>query len=678
MSTVQGIHQFDMNDEMLLKAGVNTIKPLEVSTVLMNELAPRYRVFRHGGDELDTVGIAHLLVDDNLRSSVIEILGTRSKTEKLLADVTVTQNGQFSTNSDSISFDICEDRILNSSLSVNPTIALILANLLTPFRLTYGLAARSFTVKTIEQDDKVYPGKQEIIAELKENIIKKMLDDIDWSFMQDKGKKKESISYIAAGYESQFLILERNLARLKKFERDFENVLVLIKSFVAKDYTHYTPEEIEFFSENSFLALATNITLIREAMDIKFSRPTSGYVFWMDAVNNLNSVISSSECYRMVEIAKIKELYTLSHVETSGIRKGIILSRNMSESTNLGIYHSRAVGNGGLVKLTKDKGAENFLNPIFTKLKAIDSAKIHEFASSSLSNVVTRDTRSFIHELNVSSEELEYIAASLSDKVYLDTTGYVDNKGAFKLAYLIDTKSAKVDEKFGSFLGSAVVTNSIIPLFYAEPYVGRIALTLENNPIDDDKRTMMVGVKNVFGLKLDTELRKKLVIGSASLPVKWKISDLTGLVALDNTYSTLPLVGKILFSELLQTHKSLRAFAAGMNHQSVSNFLSSVEVDIDMRFVSVVKGILDSEEVELMMQTAKSRIWSENQSQFKGKRLADSVLAEEHVLTRLKLEVAFFIIGRLGFIPDSKVVKEMMDLMTSTHAFTSLVVRSGK
>lgn len=672
-----GIENIDLNREKVynVSADKSVLKPLRVQTVLMDDQAPRYFSYIHGGDTFDIHGVARLLTNDVVRESVLNVLSSRVNMEIAIKAITASQNDTFYSNSDSLNFDIIVERLKSSSLNLTQQTCTVLSNFFTKFRQEYGLSSRSFEVKELVKLETVYPSTEDLIFEVKESIIREQLELIDWSFLKNEGKRKVGISAIASAYEDRFLTFERSLQKIKKFERDMSSVLILIRSYVIKSFDSYTAEELAFFEDDSFLNLATNYSLVLESLKLSYERPTTGYVFWITAVQSVSSILSSSEKFRVQSLSAVKEMYTLKHIEFDGqYRKGSILIRNMRESTNLGIYHKKEVGTAGLTRLTEDKGAENYLSPIYTKMTQLDTNEIMDFAEGILGLVVTPETKHFLFRLNVEKLDLEYLAASVSEKVYIDIGKYVSDKKSpnIKIGYLIDTNKAKIENNFGTLMGSTVVEEASLPLFYADEFSGKRMLELANNPVDGDKRTLYTSVdKSILGAKLDEELKKTFKIDNHVITTRWSIGDLSGLIGLDNTYATIPLVGCKIYSDFMSTYDNLKNYISTLNRGTLQQYNSHINLEIDSQFVARLVDIIRSDEILQTTNTAIAKIWAS--SDFEQKRLADSVLVESYARAEIKINVTFFFLSRLGFITDTKTLNKITKLLKESSAFKLLV-----
>lgn len=680
-----GVHPITLDRTKNVNPNLN-LTSFHAATVIAALECPKTYVYNIGGDIQDLHGVAKLLTSKDVREEIINVISTPATIVKILEVITSSQGGTFATDIDSISFDMVKERIFRD-IKVSQVASYVLANLFTPFRTIMGLAAASNQVQFLEAETNIYPTKEELINELVIQQIVTSLKDIDYSFLKND-KKRIGIADIANKYERALYPLVMKFNTLSSISRSYETVLALVRAFISKNFDEYTPEEIHFFKEERFINLAYNYTVIKHALEIEYvqgpdgkeakgkpNRPAIGDMYWMQSVERVSSGINSSNKYSIIEINTIKEFYSVTNiVDIRGFKKGVVISRNFRENSKLAAYRKRSIGmpSDGLSRLYEDKTAESVLSGIYSTLASLDSTRIHHFASSALQNIVSPETDYFLYTINVPSSEIEYLSFIFSNKVMIsikDTT----NISPVEFAYGIDIKDSLVSDELKTFFSYGVVNDPYISLFYSKDYEGKRAIVVDANPIAQTKNVLFSEIDSILTESLAGPVTFKLTYNNLTLKPRWDLAELTGLDDLNDVYATIPLVGSIIFDQLLSTHGELSSY---FKKEGSSGSLKGIEKDalesLNLQFLSLLLPILRTKDIDYLLSSAISQLWSTGA--FTGTRMGASILTENHIKNELRVRLVLFVAAKLGFINDERQIKSIIGLLNSTKSFDRLIM----
>lgn len=642
---------------------------LHANTILAALDHPRTYSYNLGGDKIDVSGVSSLLLDAKIRAEVLSVIQDGVKIREIIEMISGARYGVFAANTDSVSFEIVRQRLFDSlKLSIEATY--VIANLFTPFRTIMGLAAASYQIQSIKAASRVYPTHDELVQELELQAIESAISEIDFSFIKSD-KSKIGVGDIATKYERALYPLTMKFQMLPSLARNYQAVLALVRSYVLKDFDSYSTEEVHFFEEERFLSLATNITIIKHALATKESRPIIGSTFWMQAVERVGLGIASSSKYDVIEIGTVREFYTItSTTDVRGFKNGLIISRNLAEKSQLKSFKVTNVA-GDFQKLYEDKTVEAVLGGVYSTLATLTSEKIHGFVHKALQNVASPDKNYTLYMMNVPADELEYLGIIFAKGLLLDRD-LIKNK--FKFIYEINTENSLIADELKTFFSYGLVVDPLISLFYTGDFAGKRVVSVDNNPISDVKNTLFYNIDQILSKKLGGSVKFKFESGGATITPQWELAELTGLVNLEDTHGTVPLIGHILFDQLVNAYNHLNTYYTingNIDGSSSADINYAIE-NLNASFLSLIAPILKTKDIDHLLSSAISQIW--NSGIVKGTRFAGSVLNEDRVKVELRIRLMIFIANKLGFINDNDNSKKMIQALSSSKAFERLLI----
>lgn len=667
---IQGIHKVNLDSENNKIAATNTIR-LIANTVIAAPGNPTTYTYTLGGDQIDVNGLTKLLADKEVRQEFLDELANSTRINELIEAITSARYGQFATNSDSLSFEMVRDRIQSvSKVSLGTVYAL--ANIFTPLRTITGINAASNTIQTFKAETEIYPTAESLVQHLVEQEIESYLNDIKYDFI-DGSKKKVGVADVAAKYESAFFPLQNKFNQLLQIERSYQAVLALVKSYVLKDFDAYQPEEQIIFSDDRFLQLASNFTVIKHALETQPNRPAMGYAFWISSVERIAIGIAASKKYFVTELAAVKELYTVSNVtENRGFKKAVIISRNLKEDTVLATYRVKNVGQD-LSRLYEDSSTNIVLGSIYKSFTSIDTTHVHNYAERCFQNLVGSESEFYLYALGIPEEELEYLAMIFSGQVLLSLDDYENGKGNVTLLYQLNVKDSLIDDNLKTFMNYSMVKNKLVALFYAPEHSGKTAITIKNNPISNTKHTLFKDIRGILGSSLAEKVSFTMKYQNQVLKPKWDIGRLTGLVDLADTHCVVPIVGSVIFDQLIATHRSmLNLYREDFSKNESLGLTAQTLESANLSFVQVLTNILTNKDIDNILNAAIGSIWSE--SDHVKTRFANSIFAEDRFNAEFRVRMVLFLAAKLGFIEDQDHIKVILAALRDSGAFSRMLI----
>lgn len=669
-----GVHTIALTDKSQpSNASLKQSIKLQVNTILAALDHPKTYVYNLGGDRIDVAGVSLLLSEEKVRKEVLEIIQDGTQIRSIIELISGARYGIFATDTDSVSFEIVRKRLFDE-LKYSVETTYVIANLFTPFRTIMGLAAASYQIQTLKADRVIYPSKDDVIRELEIQLIETAVNDIDFSFIKND-KKKIGVGDVATKYERALYPLVMKFQMLNGIKRNYETVLALVRSYVLKDFDNYDQEELAFFEEERFLALATNISIVKHALETKDSRPAIGSTFWIQSTERIGLGIASSSKYDIIEIGTVREFYTISSTtDLRGFKNGLIISRNLAEHSQLKTYRVNKVGTD-FMKLYEDKTTEAVLGGVYSTLTTLDSAKIHSFVVKALQNVAAPTNDYVMYTMNVPTDELEYLGIIFSEGVLLDRDLVKNN---FNFIYQINTEGSLIADELSTFFSYGLVTDPMVSLFYTNDFVGKRCITVNNNPIADVKNTLFHNVDEILTEKLGGSVKFKFTTGSTTVTPEWELAELTGLVDLEDTHAAIPLVGSILFNQLISSYNHLTTYYnTKMKHDDKDKQNGGADIryaieNLNSQFLSLIAPILKTKDIDHLLSSAVSQIW--NGGLVKGTRFGSSILTEDRVRVELRIRLMIFVAIKLGFIEDRNAATKMITALGESKAFERLII----
>lgn len=663
-----GIHTISLTDQSQpSNLALSSAQKLICNTIIAALDNPRTYVYNLGGDRIDIPGISTLLINSKVRDEVISVMQDGIRIREIIEAISGAKYGVFATDTDSISFEIVRDR-LTEILPISQAAIYVVSNFFTPFRTIMGLMAPSYVIQKMVAKKDIYPSKDSLIEELIFQQIETAVTELDFSFLKND-KKKLGVGDIAGRYERAFHSLAMKFQSLNSIERKYNAVLALVRSYVLKEFDGYDPEELSFFQEDRFLNLASNITIVKHALEEANGRPLIGNSFWLSAIETIGLGLASSKMYSVIEIGTIREFYTITSIDdVRDFKQGLIISRNLKENTSLKAYRSMEVGKD-LTKLYEDKTVEAALNGIYTTLASLDSKAIHNFVHRSLQNVATPDNKYALYTMNTPANELEYMAIIFSKGLMISA----DVNNNFKFIYEIDISNSRIADELKTVFSVGLVTDPLVSLFYSSDFDGKRVIAVDNHPISDTKNVLFKNSNEVltqsFGGK---PIKFKFTAGNVSLSPSWSLAKLTGLVNLENIRGTTPLIGSILFEQLVEAYNHLTVYYNGLHQgkNSVADLTYAIE-NLNGSFLTLISPILKTKDIDHLMSSAIAQLWSGGEL---GSRFASSPLSEDRVKVELRIRLMVYVAMKLGFLSEEASVTRMIDALSTTKAFDRLII----
>lgn len=388
----------------------------------------------------------------------------------------------------------------------------------------------------------------------------------------------------------------------------------------------------------------------------------------MQAIERIGLNLASSQKYKHVEVKAIREHYTLSSVtDLRGFKKGFLISRNLREMSKLQVFRTTKIG-GEYNKLYEDKTAESVLGGLFSTLSSITSSTIHGFAQKAIQNVIDPDSGFHFYSMNISEKELNFLSLVFAKSVLVD---YDMSAGHYKFIYEIDVEGSLVDDDLKTFFSYGLVTDPLIALFYASDFEGSKTTGVDSLAVGDAKHTLFDNVDDMLGDVLSGKVKFKLAIDNKSVVPEWDLAELTGLVDFSNTRATKPIVGNILFGQLIHTYNDLVNFYITKFESDSVDYRYSIE-NLNGQLLSILGPVLKTRDVDHLLSSAISQIW--HSGLIDSKRFAGSILTEERVKLELRIRLVLFVATKLWFIDDSDGLKRLLETLSSTKAFERLVI----
>lgn len=670
-----GVHTISLDQgSQPSNMALSNSKRINCNTIIAALDHPKTYTYNLGGDRLDVSGISILLLDPQIRNEVISVMQDGVILGQIIEAISGARYGVFATGTDSISFEIARERIgqILGSRFQHETIYVV-TNFFTPFRTILGLSATSYIIQKMVPKVSVYPSKEELIKDLELQMIESAINDVSFDFIKND-KSKMGVGDLTSKYERAFASLAIRFQNLAGIARKYEAVLALVRSYVLKDFSSYSPEELSFFEEERFLSLATNITIIKHALETTLTRPAIGYTFWLQSIESIGMGISSSNKYAVIELGTVREYYTItSTTDVRELKNGLVISKNLKENTNLRAYRSLPV-TGNLTKLYEDKTVDSALGGIYSALATLDSSRIHKFVVDALQNAANPDSKYILYMMNLPQDELEYMAIVFAKGLLITTDS--EEKG-YSFIYEVDIKGSKIADELKTVFSYGLVTNPLVSLFYAPDYEGKRTITIDNHPISDTKNVLFTNSDDVLTKALGGKKTKfQFQTDKVKLTPEWDLAKLTGLIDLTDIRANSPIIGSVLFDQLVEAYNHINYFYSTLPTVSISSpnspaYVANHDATLNRAFLSIIQNILTTKDIDHLLSSALAQLWAGGGL---GTRFAASPLNDDRVKNELRVRLMIFVAGKLGFVHEGTGVTKLIDALSKSRAFDYLIV----
>jgi hypothetical protein len=599
--------------------------------------------------------------------------------ENLISEVTGARSGRAKTDVKVITFDLLQHKLMHAlqshSISSRRAVITALAGFYVELFNKLGIITESGSIETFDYKTNFYLTKSYTINEMKRARLQYTLGLFDMDKVA--AKKEVGISILASEIASQAYNMESSLMTIDNIGMELDTVLSLIKMYSKGHFEHVTEEEKAIFEDARFLNLAHNLSFIKMSVASNLNRPRSSNNYWVSALERVDSAIKSSPVYKTVELAALKEYYTSSIInDTDGLKKGLVVSRNVRESAPLQVFKKMtdALSNEDQMwRLSHDPYIERNLENGYNSALHLTMDDVHRYAVALHHNLARAEDDLFTSIFGVEYEDLTYLAAAYGAKVEINSDPEV---AAIRkqLIFRVDTTNSKIRTPLHNFIGTMKTEDPLLAiLINGSDYQGKTVVSHGDRLVEEVKGKSFTNIREFMDNRFEKESKISLSSGKTNVKLDIKLSELLATKNLDNTYNVIPIQGSIIyenflqfFSEIVDYNKSVQ----GDNKKDNTDF----EMNASIAFVSMIEPLFKSQDVQDIKASAIGLIWEHLVSEGKSVDEGHSIIADYRLETQLSVQMGLLLLNKLGFIKTNERVMQTMKIFDNAHVFSQMNV----
>lgn len=309
-----------------------------------------------------------------------------------------------------------------------------------------------------------------ITTEINVAFAEKALSNLSFESINGDNRGYTTAGILATSFQNSLEKLRHAIIAMTQNDLALSCLMPRLKSYLLRDMSSYTKEQMTSFTNATFLSLAGNATIAMLALDEHVPMTTTvPELYWANYDELLLSVLQTSSVVKWCALSRILNKYSLQVIrDYTNKRKYVVVSRNIKSQDKLNSYYRMKAGSFDeyVAFNSVDK-----ITSIFTEWSnKITSYTINELASNVLSSFTYTDEKEKICLIgcdvndeadNFTDMELKLLAMALADSIRIRK---LDHSGSIE--FLIDVyKDSDTSTEFKDLPRQLVTTNVKTVLF---------------------------------------------------------------------------------------------------------------------------------------------------------------------------------------------------------------------
>jgi len=638
------------------RKGVST--PLRIQTVTINSTVPKIYKYQQASSGLNTDIAVQMMLNEGVRDVVISALKSLEYVEAVILGTTGARGGKFKTDIHLVSLDslrnVIDTELSNHGYRSNQHVITVLSGFFLELLSRINVVTKTGMLELFDLKVMYVFRPENVVDEMKKVRISYALDMFDMGKIEVK--REIGIAAVVAEITSQAYAMEIALLSINNVQSEFDTLLALIRSYVLRDFSQISDDELTFFDNEKFLMLANNISFSQMALLTQHRRPKASYNFWIQCLERVDSAIKSSAMFQTIEIGALKEYYSLSMVnDQDGLKKGFILSRNIVETKPLQIFYKledTLSSQDGFWRLHEDSSTQRQLDDAYSQACKLTMKNVHDYAHTMLSKFVKAEDELFSAVMDISQQELVLIAASFGAQVEV-LNGTDGEEFLYPvLVFRLDTTNSKIRTPLKTFLGTMKTEDPLTAiLIEGKDLEGKVSFTDSSLTVENPKNKAFVKLSQFLDRRLSSDAVLALTTTIGRIKLQTKMEDLLSTQDLSRLVSTKPQIGEIIYNSLFEMFMDLEEYEKHvLPHGQKQVYRTSASI----AFVDTFKDLIISRDLADMTYVAKGLIWDHLVATGKSSSEGRSILSDKRVETELQILLGIEILDKLGFLTDVK------------------------
>lgn len=354
-----------------------------------------------------------------VRSEVYSVISDRDQLINIFNEAACSKNGYVRPNSAMSNYIIIQKAVDTLGLSHQSTI--VLSIMITLAFKQWGLLGANTPIVSFNVLDKVKTDQKQVIIEMQKSNARLIVEQIHFfslsAFLSDR-IASVSIQSMVDTFINSLATFRVMLQNMRKTDEALESVLPRIKAFITDQIEHNYKDvgEKGFIEDPVFRELASNVDLIRMAMEQSELRPLTPPYLWREHDSILKEALRSSPLIDFVDIAGMSKSYTFTKVRNSLNKvKYIVATRNLKSDCIVDSFYETKCGEYSEYDAFDRLGG--IVNTVSAWANTITSVDLHNLVVSVISSIVGKDSKTYMVELGLDDNDIEMLALGLCKSV---------------------------------------------------------------------------------------------------------------------------------------------------------------------------------------------------------------------------------------------------------------------
>lgn len=653
----------------------NTFKgnvlPLNVSMLTINTTAPKIYTFQQDVQGLSVDTVAHLFMKDKVRSDTLNVLGSHSAVSKILEELTGARSGVFNTNVKLVTLEslrtVISSNMGEAGASANNHTVMALCGFFASILSRLGIVSDTGSIKLLDPRKSFLITETELETEVKKSAIKNSLRLFDVEKIPNSGPI--GIAVIVKQITGQAHAMKNSLIGLDHKVDHLQTVLILIKSFMVKDFTSYSKDEQSFFENGLLMELSSNYSLVNMAKRQVLTRPRSPYSFWGVALESISSALKSSSEYTTMSFDSFREYFSINVInDLEGRKKSIVVSKNTHESSPLECFYKIDDDQSKVDtfwRLIEQKHVLRYVQSFYDAAARIGMKDVHNLLADNHRRFVTANDAPSVINLNVTNEELFLlsVANGATMEVSIPDDATEDNT----LVLSIVTDNSGLREIIPGFMGMFKTTDSRLSLLVVgKDYSGGQSITNSDAIVGDVAGSAFTGLRELMNPRLDGNGKVKLAGHNYNVTIDMPMSDFFVCPSLGNIKLTKPLLGNQIITLLINAfNEQLDYMKTARNNKEINTY----KIPNSIAMLDLLKPLVKNGDIDALYHAAAGQIWNQLRNEKLSAGSIRSMISDERTIAEIRVKLAMMMLNKLEFISNADASQKMYKIFKDAGVF---------
>lgn len=639
-----------------LPGGAKQITPV---SFIISDVYPKRLTYNLSVNHENSDMLINCMMVDKTREELIKAITSEVCVLKILSELIPTRSGIFKKDVKVSSLagviDAVKAGLIDHGFK-RPSWGLIhgITALLLPFLNRLDILLTDEEYKTVITHDSPFLSKDEYIKEMIRLRLSGLVSQINFDVLKEITSSRDvTLAVVANRISREFVTFTRQIMDLTDVEIKLNTLLTLIGSYLLDDRSGYGSEEAEIFSNSRLIEAANNYSLMEMALSqySEGQKPSSAHYFWQGQIEATLETLSTSNRYGIKDFNAIKTMFDIDVLfDGKGIRKGIVVSEAVKDSTPFEMIHEIKISDA-LMRFLPFKQGADFISGTYSALQKFDSKLAHRLYVDNLTQLIDSDTELLFASDVEESSTIKMLAAAHADSISV----YRDADNEISYIYNNDITESRIVDEYPYAFGMSKTNDHWVSLLSVKANSEATTYrTMDAQSFTDENALYSYhAIKKLLTAELDKsqsvtfeynegkKTKHKIVLKELTIP------GLIGNRSLKNAKIVTPYYLKDIMSNFITAVNNLDKFIAETLDDKKK---ISYDHALNIQILNIIKPLLSEDLVVAVASGLTNKIWLNLPESVQKKGFVAAKLQDKYMQVIIQLTALDVVCKSLGII----------------------------